>query len=623
MKIIKSAYASLSRLPMIIVAGVFLALSLLNLFFKLFPVDPAWVTLLICGTPLVVLALQRILRQFFISSALLISIAMFASIYIGEIFAAGEVAFIMALGAWLEDRTVEKAKRGLEGLLKLVPDQARRISAGPEGPVGEEIVDVSVLKPGDVVRILPGETIVADGRILSGDSSVDQSVLTGESLPVDKAAGDEVFTGTLNCFGSIDVEVTKALADSSLRRMVALAREAENKQAPLQKIVDRWAQWLVPIACLIAVAGYFITKDLTRAVTVLVVFCPCALALATPVSIVAAIGQATKFGVIVKSGEALEKMGRVSVIAFDKTGTLTLGKLTVTDVAAFSRERDELLSLAAACESRSEHPIGRAVTAYAREEGIGAFEVTGFTMSIGKGVYGTVRNKTVLCGNERLLGDFGVWLDDSAREAVGGFRKQGKAVVIVAEGDAVAGVLALSDLLRENAKEAVAGLEAAGIRRAVLLTGDNEETAKYIASQSGISEVYASLLPEDKARIVSRLEAGGEAVCMIGDGINDAAALKTASVGVAMGSMGSDIAVDASDIALMGDDISKAAYVKRLSGAAIRNIKTNISLSMAINAAAIALSLLGALNPITGALVHNMGSVLVVMNAARLYNKTV
>ncbi len=620
---IKQIYDSFSKPPMMIVSGIFLLLSLIQIFFAVFPFDPAWVTIVICGLPLVVLALQRLFRHFFISSALLISIAMFAAIYIGEIFAAGEVAFIMALGAWLEDRTVEKAKKGIADLLKLVPNQARRIKTDMNGQIHEEIVTARDLKLGDIVRILPGETVIADGEIVTGETSVDQSVLTGESLPIDKTVGQKVFTGALNCFGSIDVKVQKAFADSSLQKMIALVQEAEHKQAPMQKIVDKWAQWLVPIACLIAVAGYLITQDITKAVTVLVVFCPCALALATPVSIVAAIGQATKFGVLIKSGEALEKMGKVSTIAFDKTGTLTEGKLRVTDIAAFSITKEEVTALAAACESRSEHPIGKAIAAHAKENRIAIKEVRDFVMSLGKGITGNVDAEKIVCGNEKLFLASGIQIDPITQAAIHSYRQQGKAVVIVGKNAAVVGIIALSDAVKDNAKAAIAVLFAAGIRRTILLTGDNPEAAAHIAAQIGITEIHSSLLPENKAGIIAAIEKEGELVAMIGDGINDAAALKTASVGIAMGTMGSDIAIAAADIALMGDELGKAAYVKRLANATIRTIKVNITISMTINFVAIALALWWVLNPITGALVHNVGSVLVVMNAARLYDRKI
>ena len=323
----------LAGLPMTLLGGIFLILSfVLPRAGISLPVDPAWATIFISGIPLLYLAVWRIIynpgiRK--ISSALLITIAMFAAIAIGDIFAAGEVVFIMAIGAILEDMTTNRAKKGLQKLLSLAPAKGRRIKNGKE-----EIIPANEIQVDDLLRVLPGETIPIDGIILSGESSVDQSIMTGESLPVDKSMGDSVFCGTLNCFGAIDIRATKIGEDSSLQKMIRLVQEAEEKQAPMQRIADKWASFLVPIASLIAILAGLITQDLVRAVTVLVVFCPCALVLATPTAIMAAIGQATKHGVIIKSGEALEKMGKIHTIAFDKTGTLTMGKLTVSDIVS-------------------------------------------------------------------------------------------------------------------------------------------------------------------------------------------------------------------------------------------------------------------------------------------------
>ncbi len=616
----------LNSMPMMIVSGVFLLASLvehLGLFggFE-YPIDPAWVTVFISGIPLAYLAIERVVKQFFISSALLITIAMIAAIMIGELFAAGEVAFIMAIGAWLEDRTVERTKKGIEALLKLVPNTGRRIKKNADGTVTEEVVDAKDLKVGDIIRVLPGESISADGKIVEGQTSIDQSIMTGESLPVDKVVGDGVFTGTINHFGSVDISVTRSFADSSLQKMIQLVKEAENNKAPMQKIADKWATWLVPIAIIIAIITYFLTQDITRAVTVLVVFCPCALALATPTSIVAAIGQATKFGVLIKSGEALERMGKIDTIAFDKTGTLTSGKLIVSDIIASGVSEDELLLFAASCEARSEHPLGKAIVNHAREKNVSVQESSNFQMTVGKGVVANVSGHTVICGNEKLLKENSkAAIPQAIETTISTLRSQGKAVIIVANESAVLGVLALSDTLKANSAEAVKQLNAAGITKTVLLTGDNERTAEYIAKQVGISDVCASLLPEGKVEAVKKLTADGRYVCMVGDGVNDAPALKTATIGIAMGTMGSDIAIDAADIALMGDNIEKIGYIKRLSNACVRTIQFNISMSMLINFVAIILSVLGILNPVTGALVHNAGSVLVVLNAALLYDR--
>lgn len=606
--------------PMTAVSGVCLALSLCALWMNLdLPVDPAWVSVVISGLPLLYLAVWRIIynpgiRK--ISSALLITIAMFAALAIGDLFAAGEVAFIMAVGAILEDMTTKRARKGLRQLISLAPVQGRRIRDGRE-----EMIRAEEIRPGDILRVLPGETIPADGRVASGETSVDQSVMTGESLPVDKGVGDEVFCGTLNCFGAIDLEVVREGEDSSLWQMIRLVQEAENRQAPMQRIADRCASWLVPAALLIALGAYIAAGNIVTAVTVLVVFCPCALVLATPTAIMAAIGQAAKHGVIIKSGEALENMGKVDVIAFDKTGTLTCGRLAVSDILPLgsSISEEKLLELAASAELKSEHPLAKAIISFAEEREMILTEPEVFRMMAGRGVYAELSGKKVLCGSERFLEEQGVAADRETRNFLEQLRVQGKASLLVAEEGRCIGIIALSDVLRPEAEEMIRQLHDMRVRT-VLLTGDNRKTAAYFAEQAGITEARAELLPEEKVKSIRELQREHH-VCMIGDGVNDAPALKTADVSAAMGSMGSDIAVDAADIALMGDDLSRIPYLKRLSDATVKTIKASIGMSMTINFAAIILSVLGMLNPTTGALVHNAGSCFVVLFAALLYDR--
>ena len=606
--------------PMTAVSGVCLALSLCAPWMNLdLPVDPAWVSVVISGLPLLYLAVWRIIynpgiRK--ISSALLITIAMFAALAIGDLFAAGEVAFIMAVGAILEDMTTKRARKGLRQLISLAPVQGRRIRDGRE-----EMIRAEEIRPGDILRVLPGETIPADGRVASGETSVDQSVMTGESLPVDKGVGDEVFCGTLNCFGAIDLEVVREGEDSSLWQMIRLVQEAENRQAPMQRIADRCASWLVPAALLIALGAYIAAGNIVTAVTVLVVFCPCALVLATPTAIMAAIGQAAKHGVIIKSGEALENMGRVDVIAFDKTGTLTCGRLVVSDILPLdsSISEEKLLEMAASAELKSEHPLAKAITSFAEEREMILTEPEVFRMMAGRGVYAELSGKKVLCGSERFLEEQGVAADRETRNFLERLRVQGKASLLVAEEGRCIGIIALSDVLRPEAEEMIRQLHDMRVRT-VLLTGDNRKTAAYFAEQAGIMEARAELLPEEKVKSIRELQREHH-VCMIGDGVNDAPALKTADVSAAMGSMGSDIAVDAADIALMGDDLSRIPYLKRLSDATVKTIKASIGMSMTINFAAIILSVLGMLNPTTGALVHNAGSCFVVLFAALLYDR--
>lgn len=390
----------------------------------------------------------------------------------------------------------------------------------------------------------------------------------------------------------------------------------------MARIADKCASWLVPVAMLIAIAAGLITKDITRAVTVLVVFCPCALVLATPTAIMAAIGQATKHGVIIKSGKALEKMGKVDTVAFDKTGTLTFGRLEVSDIICLESETTEetLLSLVASAEAKSEHPLGKAIVAYAKDHGVDIIESASFKMTAGRGICATVSDRKLLCGNESYLKENGIAIENEVSSLLDALRAQGKASVIVAQANACIGIIALSDVLRPEAAVMVKKLHSMNTAL-ILLTGDNKKTADYFAARVGISGIRAELLPEQKVESIVDLQKEKRTVCMIGDGVNDAPALKTADIGVAMGSMGSDIAVEAADIALMSDDISKIPYLKRLSNATVKTIKLSIALSMCINLLAVLLSVLGVLTPTTGALVHNAGSCLVVLIAALLYDR--
>ena len=604
-------------LKMTIISGVFLLIAIIFMIFQVntpIYLNPAWGTVIISGIPMLLLAMTRLIREKWISSALLIAIAMVASLLIGEIFAAGEVAWIMALGALLEDWTVERAKKGLRNLINLTPQTGRRISNGVE-----EEISVDEIKIGDTLRILPGESVPVDGEIISGTSSLDQSIMTGESLPIDKGVGDKVFCGTMNMYGAIDIKATSLGENSSLQKLIDLVKSADEKQAPTQRIADKWATWLVPVALLIAIGAWLITGNIERGVTVLVVFCPCALILATPTAIMAAIGQATKYGVLIKSGEALETLGALNTLVFDKTGTLTYGNLQVSDVISIKEDLSEtdLLKAVASCEKLSEHPLAKAIVDKADELEMDLEEPKDFKMYPGKGVSCNLSQGKVYAGNAKFLSENGIDVDESYLDKL---RSEGKASIIVALNDEVEGFVGLSDVIREDSQSMIRSLHDLGTET-ILLTGDNAETANYFASQVGISKVYGNLLPEEKLSWIEKLKSEGKKVCMIGDGVNDAPALKTADVSVAMGSVGSDVAIEAADIALLGDDIGKIPYLKKLSNSTLFTIKANIIISMTINALAIICSVLGWLNPVTGAIVHNAGSCLVVLNAALLYDR--
>lgn len=615
----KKIISALSGIPATVISGICLLVSLLTPIISgyEFPIylDPAWISMIISGLPILYNAIRKLIFNkgiSKISSALLISVATLAAAIIGDIFAAGEVVFIMAIGEILEDITSDRAKRGLNKLINLTPTMGRKISGGEEN-----IIPADQIRLGDILRVLPGEKIPVDGEIVSGETSVDQSIMTGESLPVDKGIGDSVFCGTVNMYGSVDIRATEVGEDSSLQKLIRMVRDAECKKAPTQRIADRWASILVPVALLLAIIFGIVQQDIVVAVTVLVVFCPCALVLATPTAIMAAIGQATKHGVIIKSGEALEKMGKADTISFDKTGTLTHGVLSVADIIPLddSIPEKELLILAASAESKSEHPLARAIVEHAKGEKL--YPSENFKMKSGRGITCEINNGTIICGNNKFLEENGISETDSK---YGMLSSEGKAVVFIARDKKLLGIISLSDTMRENVPEIIERLSDMNTKT-VMLTGDNPESANYFAKISGVDSVKAGLLPEDKVKYIEAMQAEGRQVCMIGDGINDAPALKVANVGVAMGGVGSDVAVESADIALIGDDISKIPYLKRLSVATMRTIKLGIFLSLFINLVAIILSFFKLLTPVTGALVHNAGSILVVLIATMLYDR--
>ena len=579
------------------------------------PMDAAWIAIVLCGVPIILEAIVGLVTAFDIKADVLVSIALIAAVLIGEDFAAGEVAFIMQLGALLEDLTVARARAGIERLVQLTPRTARIVCGGQE-----RVVPAEEVKVGDLLRVLPGETVPVDGVIRAGQTSINQAVMTGESLPVDKGAGDEVSSGTVNQFGAFDMEAVKVWEDSSIQRMIRLVQSADASKAKIVGIADRWATWVVVAALTAAAATWLITGQIIRAVTILVVFCPCALVLATPTAIMAAIGNATKHGFLVREGDALERLADVSKFAFDKTGTLTYGAPQVTAVEVFSPEltQEELFRWAAGAELRSEHPIGRAIVSSYREKfGGEPADAAQFQMLPGRGVLAEVQGRAVAAGNLELLQERGAAGLEQAGERAAPYFSAGCTVTYLTVDGVLAGLLALSDTLRPEAPAMIGRLKETGVSP-VLLTGDHENAARHIAGQLGIQEVHAGCLPEDKLDFIDGCQRDGQQVCMIGDGINDAPALKKAYVGIAMGGIGSDIAVDAADIALVSDDIQELPHLLRLARRMMLTIRCNLTFSMTLNFIAIALALTGVLNPVVGALVHNAGSVFVIINSALL-----
>ena len=599
------------EITLLAISGVALVVSIFDLL--PLPFDAAWVAIVLCGIPIVLEALIGLITAFDIKADVLVSLALIASVLIGEDFAAGEVAFIMQLGALLEDVTVARARAGIEKLVHLTPQTARVVRDD-----GENIVPAEQVRVGDRLRVLPGESIPVDGVITSGQTSINQAVMTGESLPVDKTVGDEVSSGTVNQYGAFEMRATKVGEDSSIQRMIRLVQSADAGKARIVGQADRWATWIVVIALTAAALTWLITGEIIRAVTILVVFCPCALVLATPTAIMAAIGNATRHGFLVREGDALERLAAVRKIAFDKTGTLTYGTPRVVAVASAlaGLDRAGLYALAAGAEQLSEHPLGKAVVAGYREENSGEIApAESFEMLPGRGVSAVVDGRRVLAGNPQLLADHGVAVSpDAERQRL---LEEGATMIYVAVDGVFAGYLALSDTLRAESSATIAALEAAGVRP-VLLTGDHESAAGAIAARLGIREVRAGCLPEDKLEEIGRWQRDGVHVCMIGDGVNDAPALKKADVGIAMGGVGSDIAVEAADIALVDDEVKELPHLMALSRRMMSTIRMNLTFSMGLNFLAIFLAMAGTLNPVVGALVHNAGSVAVILNSALL-----
>lgn len=592
----------------LVVSGISLLLSLLKI---PTPVDFAWISIILCGIPIFLEAVIGLVTAFDIKADVLVALALIASVVIGENFAAGEVAFIMQLGALLEDLTVEKARAGIEKLVKLTPVTARLISDGKE-----LIVPAERVKIGDIVRVLPGESIPVDGVIISGTTSINQAVMTGEALPVEKSVGDDVSSGTVNQFGSFDMRATRVGEDSSIQRMVKLVQSADARKAKIVNLADRWATWIVVIALSAAVLTFILTGQIIRAVTVLVVFCPCALVLATPTAVMAAIGNATRHGFLVRDGAAIERLAKATDITFDKTGTLTYGNLTVANVFSVSEYSDEEIYLyAASVEKLSEHPIGKAVV---KSYGKNTRDVDDFKMIPGKGVVGFVDGKKVKAGKLSFL--FDEQKNELAQKALSETEKyinNGFTVIYVSVDESFCGYIILSDTVREKSKDTVEKLKEIGVTP-ILLTGDNTRVADKLSKEVGISKVCANCLPEDKLNYISKIRNEKRTVCMIGDGINDAPALKSADIGIAMGGIGSDIAIDAADIVLVDDEIKELPHLIKLAKHMMFVIKCNLTFSMTLNFLAIALAVTGILNPIVGALVHNAGSVAVIVNSAFL-----
>ncbi len=566
--------------------------------------------------PLFILAGKAVFLRHDITAGFMASVAMIAAILVGEYSAAALVVFMFAIGDWLENLTIARADNALRDLAKLVPATVVVIRGGQETTIPIEQVHVR-----DRVLVRSGERIGVDGEVLGGSGSVNQSAITGESMPVEKKSGDEVFAGTLNEVGALEIQVTRLGQDTTLGQIVKLVREAQKTQAPVQRIANQYARILVPITFSIAVLVYLLTGDITRSITVLVVVCPCALVLATPTAVVAAIGNAAKRGMLVKSGAVIEQIGKVDVVAFDKTGTLTLGRPAVQSVIPLNGfQADQLLSLAASIERISEHPIGRSIVQASQERQVIAAYAENCAVLPGFGITGQVEQKQVVIGSRALLGERGVTWANAVDQQIQQLETQGQTVVPIAVDGTLRGLITLADTPRVEAKQAIAELKRIGIREVIMITGDNPRTAERIAKELGIDRVYAEVLPQDKLRIIRDLQAEGKKVAFVGDGVNDAPALAAAEIGIAMGLAGTDVALETADIGLMADEIERIPQIIDVSRQALRVIRQNVIFSMSMNVLSVILGGFGIIGPAIGALMHETSALPVLANSARIIN---
>ena len=605
----------------LLVSLIFMILSLFGIDF--YGISLAWISIIFCGIPIFKDAVSGLIKEFDIKADVLVTIAIISSIIIGEIFAAGVVALIMAIGGFLEEYTVSKTRTGIEKLVDLSPTKGTLVTNYGGSEEAESEIEADAIDVDDILKVLPGEVVPVDGVIIKGETSIDQSVMTGESIPIDKQIGDEVFSGTINLYGSFYMKAIKKGEDSSLQKLISLVESASPDNAEIVKAADRWATWIVIIAFVSAIATWIVTGEIIRAVTILVVFCPCALVLATPTAIMASLGNLTNVGILVKEGLTVEKLAKVDEMIFDKTGTLTYGKPEVVDVIPYNEKlsAEDLIHLTASLESQSEHPLARAILNFYKENySRPIVHVSNFEMIIGKGVKANLdNNETMLfAGNLEFMELNNLTVEkEFLASKVNSYLDEGATPIFVASNDEIMGVVVLADVLREDANEVIRQLRKLGVN-ATLLTGDNQKAAEYIAHEVDIVDYKYNCLPEDKISAVSNFQNFHHQVAVIGDGINDAPALKQANVGISMGGVGSDVSIEASDVCLVSDDIRYVPHLIAISRKTLKTINISIAFALGLNFLAMFLAMFGFLGPIGGALVHNIGSVVVIIYCSML-----
>ncbi len=563
------------------------------------------------------------LRNRHVSIELLVTIATVGALAIGEYWEAAAVTFLFMLGAYLEARTMNRTRRALQELLELAPTSAIVLRDGQQVEVMPHLV-----APGEIVLVKPGAKVPVDGEVVIGRAAINESVITGESMPVDKIEGDRVFAGTVSQNGVLQVRATGVGADTTLARIVRRVEEAQEERAPTQRFIERFAQWYTPAIIVLSAVAYIISRDIELALTLLVIGCPGALVISTPVSVVAGIGQAAKRGILIKGGEYLENAAKITALALDKTGTITQGKPHLTDVIAlgaddapasdaYSAAQQRVLTIAAIAEAGSEHPLAVPVVNEARAGGE-IPHADAFENLPGRGIVAQHNGQRIAVGTPTLMADLGVPVGAAADAQMIALKEAGKTAVLVALDGKAIGVLGIADVAREAAPGVIARLRRAGLKQIVMLTGDDPRTAQAIGQAVGIDAIEAGLLPEDKLERIRRLQREGHVVAMVGDGVNDAPALAAANIGIAMGAAGTDVALETADIALMADDLTKIPEAIELSKATLRNIHQNVVIALLTVTGLLAGVLLGEVHMAGGMFIHEVSVLVVILNGMRL-----
>ena len=603
-----------------IVPAVVLALTVMSWALAHWTIGPVWINAGLALVATLFGGFQRFIggfRDLFsrkITVNVFVVVALVATLAIGEFRPAAVIVFIMAVAGALESYTLDKTRRSIRDLLDLTPPTATVRRNG-----GEVVVPVAEIQVGDRVVVRPGERIPVDGKVVAGESSVNQAPITGESMPVEKSEGSTVFSGTLNESGRLEVATEKVGAGTTLARIVHLVQEAQGTRAPIQSLADRFTMWFLPAVVVLAILAFFVTGNVKAAVSVLLVACPCAFAIATPTAVTAGVSNMARRGVLIKGGIFLELGHKLSHLLVDKTGTFTFGRPKVMEIVAFNgRTPDDILQLACIAEKYSEHPLGRSILAAGRERGFSIPEPDRFTSTAGMGVEAGWNGARIRVGRPSFLQDAGLGITPTMDRAVSLQSEQGRTAVLVAHNDEPLGLLAIADEIRPEIPGAIRALKAMGVRRITMLTGDHPQVAGAVARAIGIDDFRAGLLPEEKQAFVKQCQAEGQVVGMIGDGVNDAPALALAHVGIAMGAAGTDVAIETADVTLMNDDISGVADFMWMSSKVLRRIKLNIGFSMIYNIIGLALSVAGMMTPIIAVIFQEAGCITVVASSTLL-----